>query len=225
MRYGEGRKRDREELAALNMLSSAIKKVPSQYIIETYSNKQSEVLMVERSFAYELYHQIKIELRDNSEKYSNLEPLILHAEITKEMEDTHWYPDLVLHHGQISLGNQLMVCEIKRFKNHLTPFKTIKDLKKISDYIEKLTLSGVDAHFKLGVFISITKSKIENLRMNLVDILDNPKLSKYSEDIEEIKKAASKIWIFSVFTDNSSLCNLNEFNLGKIIEEIENTNV
>ena len=100
---------------------SAILNVDEKYLCYSDNiceeNKQivKYILQVERSFTYELYHQWSMLLKKN-----NPLELMINCEITKYLmsEDhcTAKQPDFVLHEGQDSIDNHILVGEVKSDK-------------------------------------------------------------------------------------------------------------
>ena len=155
---------------ALSILTLAIKNVNPCYIrIDAIPDCDIKRIQVERSFAYELYHQWSLLL----DTFWNLNPqndkLRLNGEITKDLDlISHSYPDMVLHSGQESLENQLLVCEIKRVdRAYPDSSKIFDDLKKLSQFLHLRASKGMDqkdANFQSAVFIvaNIGKKGLEN---------------------------------------------------------------
>lgn len=110
----------------------------------------------ERSFAYELYR---------TWFNSKSSDLVINAEITKEIKDNfkqraydifgeekeRFYPDIVLHGGQMDYEHQEIICEIKVIGSNFNQASLLKDLRKLKAYTTK---GDVLYHeFKTGIFI------------------------------------------------------------------------
>ena len=209
---------------AQNIMELAIRNVATVYISQHLPWKRGEQMQTERSFAYELYHQWS-KLNEYYYKiHSNESPVLIQGEITKEMKslsgrNQNWFPDLVLHEGQNSVQNQLMVCEIKRFLNNKPDQKSIKnDLKKLLGYMNLMHSfeENKDSNFKSAVFLGISLVK-EDLEDGIKSLLrGNKKLCK------ELKAHASEIWCYCVYQDNDrGFCDFEKIQLSKIIKEVE----
>lgn len=115
---------------------------------------ENHIQQVERPFMTELYHQWRMIMTENSERYSGL---ILHATIGKLINgDNVEFPDLALHGGQVGATrdrNEVMV-EIKM--NNYDP----NDMRKLFN-----SISGRLSYNK-GVYI-IFNNKIEDIKVSL----------------------------------------------------------
>ncbi|MCX8080857.1 MAG: hypothetical protein N3F09_06440 [Bacteroidia bacterium] len=167
---------------------TALLSVSKDYLIWPYNEKNQ---MIERVFAYELYHQWRL-LIDNY-KYKNI---ILNGEIKKDgsilrNEDfKKIYPDLVLHEQQDSLNNQLIICEIKTckaLKHSRGKAKLKKDIIKLGNAIEYLK-------FKEALFIQVLdldntfKEKVKSyLQRNFKDFKYANKIRYIIKDYDEIR--------------------------------------
>lgn len=106
---------------------------------------------LERVFAYELYHQWSIILKNEESD------LTINSEISKKILDDNCkyltvYPDFVLHNGQEKTDKQYIVCEVKR-KTGLTKDKIKEDLDALSTYLDAKKFDN--KKFKIGVFILV----------------------------------------------------------------------
>ena len=224
----EERKNYMDEKTALNLLELALRNVPICYILDWEPWKDKLILQVERSFGYELYHQWRKLIDDYYDVHKDSEKVFLQGEISKEIielferkpedseKETHWFPDFVLHSGQHSLENQLLVCEIKRFVQDKPDESAIsKDLLKLSIYVNRMKTKNNKGNFKIGIFIYFAKSKNE-IHENLVNILNNFK-SHERENYELLKHSLSKIYIYSVFPSSfDSFCDFERIYLKNI---------
>ncbi|MFA7090316.1 MAG: hypothetical protein WC149_00540 [Arcobacteraceae bacterium] len=126
----------------------------------------------ERTFCYELYHQLKINLT-NYQNELNLNNIIISGEITKNAQDGgSWTsPDIVLHndnnHDNEDITNQFLVIEVKKYGRSNISIK--KDLRKIHDYMTTL-------NYQYGVILLCDKnSQEENNFINKIDrVLTEP---------------------------------------------------
>ncbi|MDE5790668.1 MAG: hypothetical protein K2H96_05510 [Muribaculaceae bacterium] len=199
------------EEVALNMLKKAIKQVGFQYIsplldppeVDGCCEKETSddphnvsedtyVEMVERCFAYELYHQFSLLLSAYNTIADCIETeeqppltataLYINGEISKIWEDNkHRFPDLVVHGGPTDFEeeNQIMVCEIKRFRNKGKSLSDaiMQDLDKLHFATSKgFKKEGQELPFKMGVLIIAGKDReeiksfLDSLVWNNIDI-------------------------------------------------------
>lgn len=88
----------------LKSLYKAISSVAKECIISEFTPiDDSNVEMVERSFAYELYHQWSLVLLDYKQKNPEADNLRLNGEIPKHIAVNKLvFPDIVLHGGHIA---------------------------------------------------------------------------------------------------------------------------
>ena len=162
-------------------------------------------LLVERSFAYELYHQLRL-LIDRYNAISNHPILFIHGEISKKWykKEERVFPDIVIHGDPSSKENQIMVCEIKR-KNALTK-------KAIYEDLEALCISKDEFHFNLAVFIA-------------VGIIEADLKSKLQESISEWKDKANymdtakKICVISYGKEDGKNYQLRKFKIGDLFKD------
>ena len=136
----------------------ALLRVDNRYIMWGYDYQEDKgkkgITMVERIFAYELYHQFRT-IMDNKESYKGI---FLNGETKKDdsiysmLYKKICYPDLVLHKdpGSVDPSGQYLLCEIKTAKNS-NLFKDLQKLKKLEEcglnfkyYIFLLVLGNFD---------------------------------------------------------------------------------
>jgi len=131
----------------------ALLRVDSHFLIWPYPNGVNQQ-MIERVFAYELYHQWRLITTQNTDRYENI---IINGEIRKDQSVIRHpdlgevYPDLILHQQQDNLDQQLLACEIKTLNaiQHTNGKKQLKkDLVKLDNYIQELS-------FNCTVFVQI----------------------------------------------------------------------
>lgn len=175
---------------ALQMLVGSIGSIDPKYIISGDCAQNDQILQVERSFAYELYHQWSNKLNTFKEIFPDNENLMISAEITKHHVNDHSFPDLFLHGGQDNMDSQLIVCEIKR-KNGSNPSKeeVKRDINKLQTYIREL-------HYEETVFILINGCP-EEFKHKLCKWYD-------SNEIEN-NELTSKINIICVWPTNQNV--------------------
>lgn len=197
---------------ALCILKTAIKNVKPCYVkIEVPPKSKIKKEQVERSFAYELYHQWSLHIEKNQEQFSNSRNLRLNGEITKIIHPrSKVFPDIILHGGQENFDNQLMVCEIKRNdKNYLGKKKIQNDLEKLSKFLELRDPDGddqKDASFKCAAFIVANISKIDLKK----------KIGKALERESEILRNRNKIHCFSAEYVNNKQLKVDHFTLSEV---------
>lgn len=181
---------------AIDMLIEAIKNVESHYIlVEAIPNSKVKKEQVERSFAYELYHQWSLLIETYKKEHNGESTLLLNGEVSKHLDNQNAYPDMILHGGQNNLENQLIACEIKRYdKNYPSRQSIYKDFIKLCDYLN-LTLPNengeLNAHFQRAAFIMVNISE-ENLKDYLMK-----SLKSHNSREEYIKDNSSKILCIS----------------------------
>lgn len=120
----------------VQMLIQALSKVEECYLgyeeIKFFEDKiEKNTIRAERVFAYELYHQFRLLMKEDCEYYLN-------GEIRKSNKVFNWenqsdcYPDLVLHGNQtfIDKESQYFLCEIKMSTNK----SLLDDLSKLSQF-------------------------------------------------------------------------------------------
>ncbi|MDE6256665.1 MAG: hypothetical protein K2M39_10780 [Muribaculaceae bacterium] len=234
------------EKVALNMLKKAIKQVDFQYICplldpleedewckkETtvYPDNVSEnihVEMVERCFAYELYHQFSLLLSAyntiadciETKKQSPLTAtnLCINGEISKIWEDNkHKFPDLVVHGGPTDTykKNQIMVCEIKRFRNKGKSLSDaiMQDLDKLHFATSKgFKKEGQELPFKMGILIIAGKDREE-----IKSFLDN--MTWNNNDIKILKSKKIHCLLYGGASEKNNCNNQVESSRYDIIE-------
>ena len=98
----------------VKLLRKAISRIDKKYIIyneELGNYNSASILQVERSFAYEFYHQLSILLK----KHIKNDEIQVSAEIVKKNGPKSMnFPDIIIHKGQVTCDNQFLVGEIKR---------------------------------------------------------------------------------------------------------------
>ena len=156
----------------------AIQKVDDKYRQWEYHNGNSQ--KIERVFAYELYHQLRLMTHSNS-KYKDLR---IDGEISKEvyqemetcglpdlkiLKHYRFSPDMVIHHAQTDRKeeNQIAIIEIKTKNIH--PDELKKTILKLNYYIRVL-------NFQYAIFISVN-TEFDKVSKQLRCCFDNP-LSK-----------------------------------------------
>ena len=195
---------------ALNLMLESICNVDSKYVVEFKSPVMPEeeekiVEQVERCFAYELYHQLRLQFED----YDKSKEIVISAEIPKccsGKEASIKYPDLVIHGGQTNQKLQLLVCEIKRYTgtSQSCKKKIAKDLTKLGEYICNLQYENGPIGFDAGCFIMTNISKTD-LYSLVKGIIKNKKISiKRDSDIIDLSEIANRITLVSYeLTKNS----------------------
>ena len=169
-------------------------------------------MQVERSFAYELYHQWSLELARYKEMHPNMENLRLNGEVTKNLDfNSRSYPDIVLHGGQASLDNQLLVCEIKRVDgSYPDSSKIFDDLKKLSQFLHlRVSNDGnqIDANYQSAVFIVANIGR-EDLENKIKDAL-----AKKTAETIDILSDANNIYCISVDVNDQEKLDVSQFTL------------
>ncbi|GAA3622993.1 hypothetical protein [Flavivirga jejuensis] len=166
----------------------AMQKVDAKYSKWKY-HMEGEEQEIERVFAYELYHQIRLKMESDEQKYSGLQ---LNGEISKidrTLElNQHQYkgfdsyvlgrigrtfnvqPDLVLHKAQNNreFNWQKSIVEIKT--GRYSDFNDVVDILKLLNYIEQL-------NFQNGIFIAANKD-IEEFEKLLKDSFSSSLFNK-----------------------------------------------
>ena len=181
---------------AIKTLIVAIKNVESHYIlVEAIPNTKVKKEQVERSFAYELYHQWSLLIEAYKKRHKGESTLLLNGEVSKHLDGRNTYPDMVLHGGQNNIENQLIVCEIKRHDKRYPSQKSVyNDIIKLCDYLN-LTLpnenSMLSTDFQRAAFVMVNISE-ENLKDYL-----RRSLEPYNNREQYIKDNSSKILCIS----------------------------
>jgi hypothetical protein len=188
-----------------NWLFSAISLVSKRfvdYMVYTGEEKEKQFHQ-ERVFAYELYRQWANILESECK-----EPLVLNAELDKiinekidtgendmnDQEGVRRYPDLVLHEGQYSDNNQIIICEIKRNTNtQISNSLVLADLYKIACYMDENKFHTGKKPFKYGVFILLNGKleQIKGIKHAKIKVLSNE--YNYRQFKEEMYKHFDKI--------------------------------
>jgi len=131
-------------------LESMVKIDPTYFELERYKDVPA---IRERIYCYELYHQLRVSLKDDS-KYK------LHGEIDKSGHDwiTQLFggkcpnPDFVVHVPGDT--DNLVVIEVKRSKSHI---------REIKDTISKLSTFVTKVNYYRGILLIFGPDKVENL--------------------------------------------------------------
>lgn len=177
--------------AAIKSLLDAIQNVEGRFIlVEGIPNTKVKKEQVERSFAYELYHQWSLIINEFNENLQEEQKVTLNGEITKYYDSHPVFPDMVLHGGQSDIVNQLIVCEIKRRdKRYPTSKSVCNDIEKLDRFL-RLTLPSSEgclcAKYQLTVFIMVNIAEEELKRLILKSL-------KLSTRLENIKENANKV--------------------------------
>jgi hypothetical protein len=171
----------------LNDLGKAITKVESRYCTWEYTSKKY-LQKIERVFAYELYHQYRIIIEKNKNRYANLR---LDGEIQKQFsnninscgtnynfEQARFAPDMVVHLGQIDRNsqNQKLIVEIKI--RTIEKKELAKTILKFNHYIREL-------NFQYAVFLSVNTTLI-SVAKKLKEIFDTNKAGECSANFKRI---------------------------------------
>ena len=202
---------------ALSILTLAIQNVRPCYIkIDAIPGCDTKKIQVERSFAYELYHQWSLLLEACKGLNPTVNNLRLNGEITKQLDlNSRSYPDMILHGGQESLENQILVCEIKRVDGAYPDSKGIlDDLKKLSQFLHLVVSHGsnkIDAHYSAAVFIvaNIGRAELENKIKN--------SLADEVQECSNIRADSRNIHCISVDVINQEKLDVSHFTLEEII--------
>lgn len=258
----------------LDIMELALWSVPSRYVIPKKNNifvdnirsnderKESNDVakdpdykdielakdLVERCFAYELYHQLR-----NIITIIKVNDLIeVNAEIPKSSSSTNYYrselnqddpklslkpkyPDIILHGGQLCKeeSKQFLVCEIKRNLNKKVPCKKDlrSDLIKLAHYITNLQSEGRDLGYRHACFIMTDISETD-LMNGLIKILKEKDIKFYNGYSVEtsLKNIANQITIFNYEVpqkdgtdevDYSKRIKVGKFSLESIYENLD----
>lgn len=128
----------------------------------------------ERTYAYELYHQLRCVMNENPQDYRDIS---WNGEITKidfnktTLNSKSIIPDLILHKSQIDVSPeyQILFVEIKTNPNPV-----------IEDDIKKILLAIKVLDFKFGIFVT--------LNSNFDDIIKKMKVLLENETDDVLKK-------------------------------------
>lgn len=157
----------------LDMVVKAIQNTPEKYY------KADDVVMYERIFCYEFYHQFRClmspEMEEkyilSGETYKHLMTdlsIVFDVDASKEDKCS---PDFVLHGGlkDIHAENQLIAMEVKR-KDAVSKTNLEYDITKLIHLMEKEQLQ-----FQIGLFISIgmDREELEGELRGCKDLLEN----------------------------------------------------
>jgi hypothetical protein len=143
----------------LNDLKEAFHKVPTTYLKDTVEHLGEPVKNtqgIERPFMAELYHQWRIIIEDNPNRYRNLN---IHAELGKRLLANQFieYPDIVLHGGQTG-----------EYRNQNKLFLEIKMTTFCSNDLRKILVATSNLQYQVGVY-AIVNASIETLKSGLRD--------------------------------------------------------
>lgn len=122
---------------------NALNKVGEKYYSwpNPHASNDNIVQTIERVFAYEFYHQLRlISEKNTNSNYGNID---INGEMQKTSKLSNLtYPDIIIHGGQSNRSRQKVVIEIK-VKNHGTD-----DIDKLLKYCHELK-------YEFGVFICL----------------------------------------------------------------------
>ena len=166
----------------LQALFESVLKVKSLY----YSFEGKNKSRLERIFAYELYHQWSIVIKDKypEDNFGNREYLI-NAETGKNIQcfdknkSGNKYPDMVLHKSMDKPTGQGIVCEFKRIDNfRIDSLKN--DLVKLEEFV-----CGAENDYKFGYgFFLLINGTITSLLKKIEELgYDRRNCKKRSEKI------------------------------------------
>lgn len=134
---------------------------------------KSEEMLLERTFAYELYrnwqnllemYHIKT-VRVDAEIGKKITKESIIYKKQKEIKGDYKEPDLVLHAGQEVTDNHTIICEIKR-NEQLDNKKIINDIIKICQFNDPKIWDGKP--YRYGCFIVVGK-ELNDLKNQIVD--------------------------------------------------------
>ena len=193
----------------VNDLGEAIIRVEEKYCKWAYDSNANRIQKIERVFAYELYHQLRL-LSICDIKYQNLR---IDGEIGKKIQynspiETCGFeienlnkmsllPDLVIHNGQNNREkeDQKIIIEIKT-RNLSDENELKKTLLKLNHYLRVLD-------FQYAIFLSVNtnynelKEKIRLITQNMIpdcyERLDRIIIINYAERVIDAKTLRSII--------------------------------
>lgn len=175
-----------------SLLKEALTKVERDYLFS--ENPSGNDIFIERVFAYELYHQMRVIFPDehglvNGEYRKYLK--IVSSMKNNTLFNTRTYiPDIVVHQPS-TLDKNLLAIEIK-ISPDLTWKDLNQDLEKLNFYTNPDISKGLG--FKMGVML------IANY--DIRGILPDDKKAKLKEFLE--KNTSIAIWIFSFNEDKNN---------------------
>lgn len=175
-------------------------------VIDLQSKKENkeEIVLLERTFAYELYRKWQ-----NLLEMYHIKTVRVDAEIgkkitkesivykkLKEIKGDYKEPDLVLHAGQGVTDNHTIICEIKR-NEQLENKKIINDIIKICHFNDPQIWDGKP--YRYGCFIVVNKgfNDLKNIIINLKEII--------KKEIEEKELKPNLSHILCIAYDGKSL--------------------
>ena len=183
-------------------LFKAILEVEDKYY--SYSTKHlngSDAMQehLERVFAYELYHQWSILIRDFNNSHNDEDKRVINGEVGKKLDGYSVCPDMILHKGQEDTQHQEIAVEIKR-KISLSEDNFLNDMEKLSDMLTDGKLSFGASPFKFSVFILtggeesnitslLNKEKAASINNNIICIFCHKKGELDYKSMDEIKKS------------------------------------
>ena len=175
------------DLTYLNDFGEAIIRVEEKYCSWPYRNNNINQ-MIERVFAYELYHQFRLLTNYNT----NYAALRLDGEIGKQLENKNletcgsnsniiqerFSPDLVIHFGQIDRQeiNQKLIIEIKT--KRVGNDEIYEAILKLNHYIRIL-------NFQYAVLVSVN-TDFDALTLQIRDLFENPNNQVWTERFKRI---------------------------------------
>jgi hypothetical protein len=123
-----------------NYLMKGLSGVDNSFLEVAYNNVRTGIQRPESTFVAELYHQLRVFQNEycfeNLQLQIDLSKMNLNERIentcVNDIERRSLKPDIVLHRGQDSTANQLMICEVKMKGCSYTSL--INDLKKLIFY-------------------------------------------------------------------------------------------
>lgn len=163
------------EFDYLNDLAEAIIRVEESYCYWGEYNK-TQNQRIERVFAYEMYHQLRMITKNNNrydssridgEIQKKFKEIIEKCGTGYELKQSKFTPDLTIHNSQRNrfYENQKLIVEIKSRDTTGDPLK--ETILKLNHYLRVL-------NFQSAVFISVNtelKKLIENLQGSFIDLL------------------------------------------------------
>ena len=196
-------KNDDDKLQYLKLLTEALMEIENKFCEVPYHGR---IQRLERVFAYELYHQFRIIMKNKSDEFEGLR---FDGEIVKDNRKPYNYlwlehafeffqPDMVLHKNQLDWNreNQKIILEIKPPKCSVEDFE--KDLIKLYNYIYGF-------NFQVGAFVTFNEDENKILK-RVSDIADKVKIDTYEifKDVyvlnyhSETDTMASKVRVLNV---------------------------
>ena len=163
-------------------LKKALLKVGKEYF--GIPDSSGKIHYLERAFAYELYHQLRMIYNKSDKNY------YVNGEIVKYVgyisnQHKQFIPDLVIH-THITTSNNEIAIEIKTNKN-VTSNQIYDDLKKLNRYTDQ---SDNQLKYKLGVLIIVNSNF-------------NKKAKKMKSEINELLRINKSIEVWNIITPES----------------------